>query len=215
MTTRTTAFRSGLLATGLALVAGFAGPAGPGGFAAGRAFTCRGGERPADGPPGRDRPLHRANRYCPSPPFFGASGQLAEQIKAGRSRGRVPLGQSQVRSGSGQSGLRSARTRCIRMPSELWSWQSERESAGSIRSLHDLARPEVKKVALANPALAPYGAAGKQALERSGLWAKVEPKVVQSESIRQAFQYVQSGNAEAGLVGRAIAKRSRNQPGER
>jgi molybdate transport system substrate-binding protein len=81
------------------------------------------------------------------------------------------------------------------------------EPSGSlIQTLNDLARPEIRRVALANPAFAPYGAAGKQALERAGLWEDVGPKVAQAETVRQAFQFVQSGNAEAGLVGLAIAR---------
>lgn len=79
-------------------------------------------------------------------------------------------------------------------------------SGALVQTLADLARPEIKRVALANPAFAPYGAAGKQALERAGLWEAVEPKIARAESVRQALQFVQSGNAEAGLVGLAIAK---------
>lgn len=75
----------------------------------------------------------------------------------------------------------------------------------AISSLADLTNPSIKKVALANPDTAPYGAAARQALERAGLWDALEPKRVQAETVRQALQFVQTGNAEAGLVGRAIA----------
>ncbi len=75
----------------------------------------------------------------------------------------------------------------------------------AVQSLADLTRPEVKKIALANPVTAPYGAAGKQALERAGLWEKVSPKIVQAESVLQALQFVSSGNAEVGLVSSAIS----------
>lgn len=74
-----------------------------------------------------------------------------------------------------------------------------------LQSLPDLARPEVKKIALANPATAPYGKAGKQALENAGLWDQLQPKIVIADSVRQALLYVQKGDAEAALVGRAIA----------
>ncbi len=79
------------------------------------------------------------------------------------------------------------------------------EEAETIRSLDDLRRPEVRKVAIANPEFAPYGLAARQALERRGLWEELRPKVVQAETVRQALQFVQSGNAEVGLVGLAIA----------
>jgi molybdate transport system substrate-binding protein len=87
--------------------------------------------------------------------------------------------------------------------------KAQRKKGGSDpMTLADLARPEVKKVALANPDTAPYGAAAKPALQKAGLWDALgrDRKIAQSETVRQALQYVQTGNAEAGLVGRAIAR---------
>ena len=66
-------------------------------------------------------------------------------------------------------------------------------------------RPEIKKIAMANPDYAPYGMAGKQALERAGLWARLESKIVLADSVGQAMLYVQKGDAEAAMVGHAIA----------
>ncbi len=43
-------------------------------------------------------------------------------------------------------------------------------SAVKVESLEDLTKPEVHKIAIANPETAPYGMAAKQALERAGLW---------------------------------------------
>jgi molybdate transport system substrate-binding protein len=77
---------------------------------------------------------------------------------------------------------------------------------GRLETLDELTRPEVKKIALANPETAPYGRAAKQALERAGLWEKLQPKIVIAESVRQALMYAQKGDAEAALVGLAIAK---------
>ena len=68
-------------------------------------------------------------------------------------------------------------------------------------------RPEVKAIAIANPETAPYGMAAKQALERAGLWEALKPKIVPAESVRQALQFVQSGNADVAFVGRSIAGR--------
>ena len=45
----------------------------------------------------------------------------------------------------------------------------------------------------------------KAARERAGLWAEVEPRIVQAESVRQALQFVETGNAEVGLVGKSSA----------
>lgn len=56
------------------------------------------------------------------------------------------------------------------------------------------------KLALADPRVAPYGAATLQALEKLGLLAAWQPHFVQGESIAQAFQFVASGNAPLGFV---------------
>jgi len=56
------------------------------------------------------------------------------------------------------------------------------------------------KLALANPKLAPYGAAAVEALERLGLFSAVEPKFVQGENIAQTYQFAASGNADLGFV---------------
>jgi len=56
------------------------------------------------------------------------------------------------------------------------------------------------KLAIANPKLAPYGAAAVETLTRLGLLAAVEPKFVQGENIAQAFQFIATGNADLGFV---------------
>lgn len=55
-------------------------------------------------------------------------------------------------------------------------------------------------LAIANPDLAPYGAAAQAALEELGLWDRVQPKLVRGESIAQALHFVKSGGAELGFV---------------
>ena len=55
-------------------------------------------------------------------------------------------------------------------------------------------------LAIANPKVAPYGAAALQALDALGLAAAVTPRLVQGENIAQAQQFVASGNAELGFV---------------
>jgi molybdate transport system substrate-binding protein len=66
--------------------------------------------------------------------------------------------------------------------------------------LDALADSSYSVLAIANPEYAPYGVAARQALERAGVWSRVEPRVVLGENIAQAFQFVRSGNADAGLV---------------
>lgn len=56
------------------------------------------------------------------------------------------------------------------------------------------------RLAIANPKLAPYGAAATAALRALGLLEKLTPKLVQGENIAQALQFIDSGNAELGFV---------------
>lgn len=57
-----------------------------------------------------------------------------------------------------------------------------------------------RHLAIANPDLAPYGAAARDVLLSLGLWERLESKLVRGENIGQTFQFVISGNAELGFV---------------
>jgi molybdate transport system substrate-binding protein len=63
-----------------------------------------------------------------------------------------------------------------------------------------LKKGDFKKIAIAAPKLAPYGAAAVETMNKLGLQAALEPKLVQGESIGQAFSFVSTGNAELGFV---------------
>jgi len=69
-----------------------------------------------------------------------------------------------------------------------------------------LARPEIARIAIANPQHAPYGRAAMAALEHYGLKDKLSGKLVFGESVSQAAQFVQSGNAQAGLIALSLAR---------
>lgn len=71
------------------------------------------------------------------------------------------------------------------------------------------------RLAIANPRLAPYGAAAKAAMEKLGVWQALEGKVVQGENIAQTFQFVASGNAELGFVALSQLARRTQDAGSR
>jgi molybdate transport system substrate-binding protein len=60
--------------------------------------------------------------------------------------------------------------------------------------------PAIKKIAIGNPAIAPYGAAAEQALRSAGFLDAVKGKLVLGESILQVIQFAQSGNVQAAFV---------------
>lgn len=76
----------------------------------------------------------------------------------------------------------------------LWS------KSGAVRTLNDLTQPGVKLIAVANPQLAPYGAAAVAAIRKAGLYERVQPMLVYGENIRQTQQFVETGNAEVGIL---------------
>ncbi len=122
-----------------------------------------------------------------STPVFLASGKLAEQIKQG-----APF---DVFMAANESFVRDLADGGFIHPESVQPYARGslvlavyHELGDTVRSLADLNKPEVKKIALANPVTAPYGKAGKQALERAGLWEKLQPKIVQAESVRQALR---------------------------
>jgi molybdate transport system substrate-binding protein len=82
-------------------------------------------------------------------------------------------------------------------------WSSSRDA--SKMTLADLADPSIRKIAIANPQHAPYGKRAEEALKTAGVWGKVEPKLVYGENIAQTAQYVQSGNAQVGIVALSLA----------
>ncbi|MGB8473577.1 MAG: molybdate ABC transporter substrate-binding protein [Candidatus Acidiferrum sp.] len=63
----------------------------------------------------------------------------------------------------------------------------------------------VQRISIANPSHAPYGRAAVAALQRAGIYEQVKPKLVYGENISQAAQFVQSGNAQAGIVALSLA----------
>ena len=59
---------------------------------------------------------------------------------------------------------------------------------------------DFKKLAIAAPKLAPYGAAALQTIHKLGLLSRLEPRIVTGESIGQAYSFVATGNAELGFI---------------
>ena len=85
----------------------------------------------------------------------------------------------------------------------LWA---RRDSGIDVRrGLAVLREPGIKKIAIANPAHAPYGRAAETALRREGLWEKVAGRIVLGENISQTFQFVETGNADAGIIALSLA----------
>nr|WP_320132121.1 molybdate ABC transporter substrate-binding protein [uncultured Holophaga sp.] len=68
-----------------------------------------------------------------------------------------------------------------------------------------LLQPQVQKIAIAKPELAPYGARTVEALKAEGIYEKVQSKLVYGENISAAAQYALSGNTQVGFVALSLA----------
>ncbi len=77
--------------------------------------------------------------------------------------------------------------------------------APPIAKLADIAGPAVQRIAIGKTATVPVGRYTQQALQAAGLWAALEPRFVQADSVRQVLDYVARGEAEAGFVYRTDA----------
>jgi molybdate transport system substrate-binding protein len=135
---------------------------------------------------------------------FGSTGTLAKQIEHG-----AP---ADVFFAANQSFLDdlAARNAIITQTRALYAQGrlvlvTARTSGPRLADLRALAGDRVRRVAIANPAHAPYGKAAEEALRSAGLWESLQPKLVYGENIRQALQYVETGAAEAGIVALSVA----------
>ncbi|WP_158633499.1 molybdate ABC transporter substrate-binding protein [Tautonia sociabilis] len=136
-------------------------------------------------------------------PVFGSSGLLARQIEQGAPFDVfLSANETYVRhlAEAGAIEPESVRTYALGYLVLAFPGAGDAELSG----LEALADPRIRGIALANPEHAPYGRAGRQALERSGLWEAVEGKVVFGQSIQQATRFVESGQVDAGLIARSL-----------
>jgi molybdate transport system substrate-binding protein len=81
------------------------------------------------------------------------------------------------------------------------TWREGVEPPSELSAIGD---PRFETISIANPEHAPYGAAAREALGKVGLWADLERRMVQGENVAQAYQFVQTGNADAAFVARSV-----------
>lgn len=128
---------------------------------------------------------------------FGASGPFYAQIQQGAPF-QVFLSADEKRPKDAvEAGLAVAGSRFTYAIGKLVLWSKSLDLAKGDEVLKANA---FAKLAIANPVAAPYGAAAIEAMKALGVHAAIEPKIVQGNTIAQAFQFVDTGNAEIGFV---------------
>lgn len=85
----------------------------------------------------------------------------------------------------------------------LWSGDPGRIVGEGVAALRS---PDLHKLAIANPKIAPYGRAAQETLTRLGLWEDLQPKLVYGENVGQTLRFVESGAAELGFIALSQAR---------
>lgn len=129
---------------------------------------------------------------------FGATGNFYAQIRHGAPFQVLLAADDETPLKLEREGLAVAGSRFSYAIGRLVLWSKQPglvDGQGAV-----LRSGRFERIALANPRLAPYGAAAQETLTRLGLLAELRPRMVQGENIAQVYQFVASENAQLGFV---------------
>ena len=84
-------------------------------------------------------------------------------------------------------------------------WVPSKSKLDINQGMKVLLDPNIGKIAIADPVHAPYGAAAVAAIRHQGIYDQIKSKLVQGEKISQTAQFVESGNADVGLLALSLA----------
>ncbi|WP_167631667.1 molybdate ABC transporter substrate-binding protein [Mariprofundus ferrooxydans] len=142
---------------------------------------------------------------------FGSTGKLYAQIENGAPFDLFLAADSKRPEKAEAAGLAVAGSRFTYARGKLCLWSSR---SGAWRDgVIWLKRGAFNHIAIANPKTAPYGMAAEQVMQQLGVWQGLQGKLVRGDSIAQTFQFVASGNAEAGFVAGSQVKGWKGDPG--
>lgn len=129
---------------------------------------------------------------------FGATGKFYAQIRNGAPFQVFLSADAETPAKLEQEGLAVPDSRFTYAVGTLVLWSARPDFVDAKAEI--LSRATFAHLALANPKLAPYGAAAMETLDKLGLTSTVQAKLVTGENIAQTYQFVMSGNAELGFV---------------
>ena len=144
---------------------------------------------------------------------YGSSGNFFAQIKQGAPFDIFFSADTTYPARLEEEGLAVKGGSTIYAFGNIVLWIPKKSAFNPRKGLHLVLDPKVKKLAIANQRLAPYGMAAEEALRHYGLWDKVQDKLVFGESISQTAQFVQSGAADVGIIAlsQAISPKMENE----
>jgi molybdate transport system substrate-binding protein len=136
---------------------------------------------------------------------FGSTGLLEKQIVEGAPFDVFAAANVSFAEDAVKAGVCAADSKTLYARGRIVVWWRKDSAVAAPKSIADLADKRFVKVAIANPAHAPYGKAAEEAMHKAGVWAAVQPKLVYGENVQQTLQFAQSGNAEAAVVALSLA----------
>lgn len=141
---------------------------------------------------------------------FGATGQLFTQISQGAPFEVFLSADKATVTKAGVEGFGVASTQFTYAVGKLVLYS---KSKGGVEGEQTLKDGKFAKLAIANPAAAPYGSAAVETMKKLGIYETLMPKIVQGQNIAQTFQFVDTGNAEVGFI--ALSQIVGNSDGSR
>src|SRR4030067_3640316 len=133
---------------------------------------------------------------------FGSTGTLAHQIEGGAPIDLFAAANKRYVEELEKKGLIILETKRVYAIGRIVL--ATPKGGVKLNSVEELTRPDIKRIAIANPSHAPYGMAAKEAMEKNGIWNKIKDKVVYAENIRQAMQYLETGNVDAAILALSV-----------
>ncbi|RYF16198.1 MAG: molybdate ABC transporter substrate-binding protein [Comamonadaceae bacterium] len=129
---------------------------------------------------------------------LGSTGKLYAQVRNGAPFQVLVAADQETPARLEQEGLAARGSRFTYATGRLVLWSADAAAVDAHGAV--LRQPPRAKLALADPRVAPYGAAAIATLTRLGVLQAWQPHLVQGESVGQAFQFAASGNARFGFV---------------
>jgi molybdate transport system substrate-binding protein len=132
---------------------------------------------------------------------YGSSGNLFAQIKAGAPFQLFFSADTKLASDVFAQGFAASPHKNYALGRlVLWVHKNLADAIIARDSIRGLSNAAIQRIAIANPAHAPYGQRAREALQYYGVWTQIESKIVLAENVAQAAQYAQTGTVQAALL---------------
>lgn len=136
---------------------------------------------------------------------IGATGMLSRQLVEGAPFDAFLAADVDSVDAPARSGQCAADSRRIYARGRLAVWTRLPPPPTTLEALAD---PQFRRIAIANPAHAPYGRAAEAALRKAGVWDKISTRIVHADNVQRALELARTGNVDVALVAASLVQRA-------